>query len=341
MTRKPMRGEFTIAVAVAFALAIGSSLALSQMVVGSVNPWLVIGVSVVGAALAAGNPENIVEAFIISVLFSGTCVTALLTLPLSPVWQQVVVAACSGLCTTKIALGVYCDFLKPPVIYHDPGWEGAGARRTELAARGEQSKDPDGRPKQAGIAFERPTGHRPRSKPQRRQHGQRQREAQQVGRRLALAPRSRTAITTNYIEANRAFVTNYAAQYTAMFERVADAANLPTLIHCTAGKDRAGFGAALLLLALGVPEATVFEDYLLTNYYTRDVTESTLTMIRLISLFRSHPDEVRPLFAARTEYLQAAFDAIDVKFGSVDAYLREGLGVTDAVRERLRATLLR
>ena len=143
MTRKPMRGEFTIAVAVAFALAIGSSLALSQMVVGSVNPWLVIGVSVVGAALAAGNPENIVEAFIISVLFSGTCVTALLTLPLSPVWQQVVVAACSGLCTTKIALGVYCDFLKPPVIYRDPGWEGAGARRTELAARPERSKDPD------------------------------------------------------------------------------------------------------------------------------------------------------------------------------------------------------
>ena len=78
------------------------------------------------------------------------------------------------------------------------------------------------------------------------------------------------------ITANREFATTFAHRYRAVFDRLADPENLPALIHCTAGKDRTGFGAALVLMALGVPRETAFEDYLLTNYYAREHIERTL-----------------------------------------------------------------
>lgn len=143
------------------------------------------------------------------------------------------------------------------------------------------------------------------------------------------------------VEGNRAFATKFAHRYRTLFERIADPERLPAVIHCTAGKDRTGLGAALILLALGVPRDTVFEDYLATNHYVHDETERTLQFIRFASLFRTHPDQIRPLFGVRREYLQAAFDAIEGQYGSVDAYLREALGLTDSERSHLRAAMLR
>jgi protein-tyrosine phosphatase len=142
------------------------------------------------------------------------------------------------------------------------------------------------------------------------------------------------------VAANRAFVTDFADVYSDFLRGLAEADGLPVLFHCTAGKDRAGFAAAVTLLALGVPRKTVMRDYLLTNGYSEDHTRSVLRLIRLASLFRTEPDDVRPLFEARPEYLEAAFATIDAKYGSDDAYLREGLGIDDALRARLRRNLL-
>jgi protein-tyrosine phosphatase len=143
------------------------------------------------------------------------------------------------------------------------------------------------------------------------------------------------------LDGNRSFATTFAHRYRTLFERIADPANLPALIHCTAGKDRTGLGAALILMALGVPRETAFADYLLTNRFTREQTERTLLFIRIVSFFRTDPELLRPLFGVRREYLQAAFAAIEERHGSVDVYLREELGVTDLERGRLREMLLR
>jgi protein-tyrosine phosphatase len=112
------------------------------------------------------------------------------------------------------------------------------------------------------------------------------------------------------------------------------------VIHCTAGKDRAGMGAALILLALGVPEEMVMEDFLLTNVYTEAKIQRQLTFIWLVSLFRSNPVAVRPLLGVEPRYLHAGLDAMRERNGSIDAYLRDTLGLTDEKRERLRASLL-
>lgn len=120
-------------------------------------------------------------------------------------------------------------------------------------------------------------------------------------------------------------------EYAQMFERLERAEGRPVLIHCTSGKDRTGYGAALILLALGASREVVLEDYALTNQYRRD----------LAFLFSdSTPREVvEMLTAAQPKYLQAAFEVIDATYGSVGAYLERALGLTEARRARLREWL--
>jgi protein-tyrosine phosphatase len=131
------------------------------------------------------------------------------------------------------------------------------------------------------------------------------------------------------IEANRLFATRFAPQYAAMFDRITRRENLPALVHCTAGKDRAGFASALILRTLGVPMETVTEDFLLTNHYTAEKIERTLLTIRVVSLFRIDPEQVRPVLGVEPAYLEAAFGAIDARWGSFDAYRRDALGLDD------------
>jgi protein-tyrosine phosphatase len=142
------------------------------------------------------------------------------------------------------------------------------------------------------------------------------------------------------IEGNRQFATKQAPSYAAMFERITKPENLPALVHCSAGKDRAGFAAAAILSVLGVPHETVLEDFMLTNFYTASATERRLFMIELFSLTRADSDALRPLFGVEPAYLEAAFDAIKEKYGDFDTYRREALGLDDAEVEAFRALML-
>jgi protein-tyrosine phosphatase len=142
------------------------------------------------------------------------------------------------------------------------------------------------------------------------------------------------------IEGNRQFATRYAPQYAAMFERLSRPENLPALVHCTAGKDRAGFASALILTLLGVPRETVMEDFLLSNHYTQAQTRRRLWMIELFSLFRTDSDALRPLFGVEPEYLEAAFEAIEKRYGDFDTYRRDALGIDDAELAAFRSQML-
>ncbi|MBW8481119.1 tyrosine-protein phosphatase [Actinomadura sp. PM05-2] len=88
-----------------------------------------------------------------------------------------------------------------------------------------------------------------------------------------------------------------------------------SVFHCTAGKDRTGWGAAVLLTLLGVDRATVTADFLASNtYYGAD--------------------------SVRQNWLDAAFDEVNRKYGSFDAYVRTGLGLSDDTVATLKAGLL-
>jgi protein-tyrosine phosphatase len=105
----------------------------------------------------------------------------------------------------------------------------------------------------------------------------------------------------------------------------------PQVFHCTAGKDRTGFAAALLLSALGVDRATIEHDYLLTNQlYKRDA--------RLEG--QGHPHVMKVLWQVQPEFLQAAFDAVDSQHGGMQDYLQGAIGLSPQELAELRRLLL-
>ncbi|MEV8549939.1 tyrosine-protein phosphatase [Streptomyces glaucescens] len=115
--------------------------------------------------------------------------------------------------------------------------------------------------------------------------------------------------------------------------------SVPALMHCAAGKDRAGLSVAVTLLALGVEREAIFADYLESNAKHR-----RYKVHRSGSSASAYSPEVMellsPLFDARAEYLSAAFETIEDTWGDVGTYLEQGLKLSPRTRERLRERLL-
>ncbi|WP_395396180.1 tyrosine-protein phosphatase (plasmid) [Novosphingobium sp. BL-8A] len=141
--------------------------------------------------------------------------------------------------------------------------------------------------------------------------------------------------------ANREFVLLPSARsaYGTMLRDLADPSQVPFLYHCTAGKDRTGWATAVILTLLGVPRQTVIEDYLLSNVYLHVKNEAILA-----ALARSRtpvkPEYLEAALTVRPEYLESAFAEVDIKYGSFDAYLRDGLGLTASDLQMLRERYL-
>ncbi|SLN44697.1 tyrosine-protein phosphatase [Oceanibacterium hippocampi] len=138
---------------------------------------------------------------------------------------------------------------------------------------------------------------------------------------LSHADLARQYLMENY----RHYPLLYGPAYKQIFDRLAAGEKL--VIHCTAGKDRAGTAAAMVLTALGVPRETVFEDYLLTNRYW-DPSHRILP--------DSDPGVVAAIYSAHEEYLATAFEAIESRFGSIDAYFATHVGLDDKARAALQ-----
>ncbi|SEE81992.1 protein-tyrosine phosphatase [Streptomyces sp. 3213] len=140
------------------------------------------------------------------------------------------------------------------------------------------------------------------------------------------------------IASYRTIVTQRTAEHSQVLHALAKD-SVPALMHCAAGKDRAGLSIAVTLLALGVEREAIVADYLESNAKHR-----RYKVRRSDSSAAGYSPEVMellsPLFDARTEYLTAAFDTVEETWGSVDAYLAQGLAITPEIRERLRERLL-
>lgn len=127
---------------------------------------------------------------------------------------------------------------------------------------------------------------------------------------------------------------DFAGQYRRMFAQLL-AGNVPLAFNCSAGKDRTGVAAALLLTALGVPRETVIQDYLLSNRY---VKPPALTGNDPTSTFlRSLPHDVlSALTGVDRSYIEAVFSSIESKPGGLKSYFRNDLSLGDDQIERLR-----
>lgn len=124
-------------------------------------------------------------------------------------------------------------------------------------------------------------------------------------------------------------------QYRRMFAELL-AGHAPLAFNCTAGKDRTGVAAALLLTALGVPRETVVQDYMLTNRYF-DPSKVVHSENQVSAAWkRLPPDVLRAYMAADRSYIEAAFRVMDTHSGGADGYLHDELGLSTADLARLR-----
>ena len=131
---------------------------------------------------------------------------------------------------------------------------------------------------------------------------------------------------------------DHAPSYRFLFGRLAEG-HVPLLFNCSAGKDRTGVAAALILSMLGVPRETVFDDYLLTNRFADfgrlfDASRGGYDQYGSVD-----PEVLRPLLAADADYLDAMFESLDRDHGGLDAYLA-AIGVDDRAQGLIRERVL-
>ena len=141
------------------------------------------------------------------------------------------------------------------------------------------------------------------------------------------------------IDANREFVTSYTDVYENFLRGLIDE-DAPTLFHCTAGKDRAGFAAAITLFALGVSKENVIEDYMKTNTFTKERIEEILDQIEMMSLYQADAEILRPLVGVERIYIETAFKTAEEKYGSLENFIRNGLNISDQDIQKLRNKFL-
>ena len=148
-------------------------------------------------------------------------------------------------------------------------------------------------------------------------------------------------------ELHRMLVHDGRKQYAALLKEIANGDG-PLVYHCSHGIHRTGTATAILLWSLGVPWETVREDYLLSNKYRRHEVERRLAQLRELAAKNRNvaPDQVdmtdaNAFYVLEAHYIDAARDEILKKFGSIDRYVTDGLGLTVDDVQKLRSRLLK
>jgi protein-tyrosine phosphatase len=151
--------------------------------------------------------------------------------------------------------------------------------------------------------------------------------------------------TAHMVEGYRMIAKEGPPSYQKLMDVVLDQSNWPVLIHCNAGKDRAGVAVTLILEALGVDREIIMEDFLLTNEVGRTEEKAAI----LAKQGRAASNGRRsgrgpsakawfPIVGVQPEMLEAFYVTVDEQYGSMDAFLTQ-LGVDQEARLALAASL--
>lgn len=148
-------------------------------------------------------------------------------------------------------------------------------------------------------------------------------------------------------EIHRVLINEGREYYATLLREIANQANRPMVYHCSHGVHRTGTATAILLSALGVPWDTIRDDYLLSNKYRAKEVNRRVGELQLLAAdtFLVEPDEVdmtniKAFYILEPEYIDASLDEAVKQYGSMENYIREGLGITDKELSSLREQLL-
>jgi protein-tyrosine phosphatase len=128
------------------------------------------------------------------------------------------------------------------------------------------------------------------------------------------------------------------AAYRRMFTELLDDKHRPALFHCTTGKDRTGWAAAATLTLLGVSKDDVIADFLITN---RDLLPALKPYFDRFASAGGDPALLSPVLGVEPSYLRAAFDEMHSRFGTIEAYFSQGLGIDADGQQSLHTILVK
>jgi protein-tyrosine phosphatase len=125
-----------------------------------------------------------------------------------------------------------------------------------------------------------------------------------------------------------------------LIKLISDPGNHPMLYHCNMGKDRVGVSTAVVLLALGVPEETVVDDYTVSNLNAPYVTKFIDDNLRRFRWMGVRVEQYYPLIAANPVLIRTALDHIRTQYGSAEDFLITAAGLEPHHLEQLRDVML-
>ena len=143
------------------------------------------------------------------------------------------------------------------------------------------------------------------------------------------------AVCKFMIEINKDFVKSHSHVFKRMFEEILSVKDARFLFHCSAGKDRTGFAAALILHFLGVSMDLIEYDYMLSKRYFQ-VIEEVKNLQRKYGIEHLSQKSLSPMLDVRHEYIRAAIDRAIQDFGNLDGYLATALGLTTNDKSEFR-----
>ena len=144
------------------------------------------------------------------------------------------------------------------------------------------------------------------------------------------------------------FLIDEGREYFARFLReVADPENRPLIFHCSHGIHRTGTATAILLSALGVPWGVIRNDYLLSNELRKEQVKMRVEQLKTlcarnrgIPVEEVDPSNIEAFYILDGSYIDASLNAAIQAFGSMHAYIRHGLGLSQGEILCLRGELL-
>ena len=125
-------------------------------------------------------------------------------------------------------------------------------------------------------------------------------------------------------------------QYSRFLRGILETEDGAVLWHCTLGKDRCGWGSVLVQSVLGVSREDIMADYLYSNVCLKHEIAGMMPILKKLLIKMRMVNAGTAVVEAREEYLLAAFDEIDKLYGSMDAFLENGLGIDETMCDKLK-----
>ena len=157
-------------------------------------------------------------------------------------------------------------------------------------------------------------------------------EYRRLKRQLVLHRIRKTEARDRFKTFMEGFVDEAAEDLKPVMEKLLDPEAVPLLYHCAGGKDRTGAMTSIILLALGVEESTVRDEYLMSNYYRWELNEANIRKGRRVLIGK---ETLEYIFVVQEEYINAVFNIINNKYEGIENYLEQKLGIDPLERQLL------